>query len=340
MARKKTSKSKKAAVKKSKKAAGKAARSRSNASSKSRTPVEFSPSSKGSGPVKPGSGKKRRQERGGASEGEGASASALSFRETPGRKPRDIAELTFGKREATATSVGRAEGAGSPADRRRVTDVRQPPWRKICDLLILAADGTEHSGTGWFISPRTLVTAGHCVFVVNSGHPAHGMVRGVRVMPARNGENNPAQSLVGWVDVPRDGLRVHPRWANNRDLGFDYGAIILPPSAPPLGERVGFFGYGHFLDRDLDESTPVLSGYPDDVPEGTQWAERNRIKELSATRVFYDIFTASGQSGSPVFFRNNNRDIACAIHNYGEVPLNSGVRINPDVVAQLNAWRV
>lgn len=323
MARKKTPKSKKAA------------RSRSRGGRKSPKPVEFSPSSKGSGPAGPVSSKKQRRERDDAAGG-GATASALSIRDTPGRKPRDIAELTFGKREATATALGTAEAA----NRSRVTDVSQPPWRKICDLLIVAADGTQHSGTGWFISPRTLVTAGHCVFVVNPGHPAHGLVRGVRVMPARNGETDPAQSLVGWAEVPRDGLRVHPRWANNRDLGFDYGAVILPPSAPPLGERVGFFGYGHFLDRDLDESSPVLSGYPDDVPEGTQWAERNRIKELTTTRVFYDIFTAQGQSGSPVFFRNNNRDIVCAIHNFGDVPLNSGVRINPDVVAQLNAWRV
>ena len=158
-------------------------------------------------------------------------------------------------------------------------------------------------------------------------------------MPARNGETDAARSPFGWVEIPGQNLRVHPNWANNRDLGFDYGAIILPPLAPPLGTQVGFFGYGHFLDQDLGGTSPVLSGYPDNVPDGTQWAERNLIRQVTPNRVFYDIFTFAGQSGSPVFFRNNNRDIACAIHNFGDIPLNSGVRINPQVVAQLNAWR-
>jgi V8-like Glu-specific endopeptidase len=256
---------------------------------------------------------------------------------------RDIGELTFGRREAPDAppeSVLGMEAAADPSQRRRVTDLSQPPWRKICDLLIVAADGSRHSGTGWFISPRTLVTAGHCVFVFNPGNPAHGLVRSILVMPARNGETSAAQSLFGWAEAPRSNLRVHPRWASNRDLSFDYGAIILPPTAPPLGEKVGFFDYGHFLDHDLDERAPMLSGYPDDVLEGTQWFERNLIKQVTPTRVFYDIFTFKGQSGSPLFFRINDRDIACAIHNFGEVPLNSGVRINPAVVAQLNAWKV
>jgi glutamyl endopeptidase len=340
LSRQKTSKSKKAAGKKLKKAVGKAAPSRSHKGRKARTPVEFSPSAKGSDSRKSPHGKKQRQARGDAADDAGASS--LSFRDAArdaaSGRLRDIVELTFGGHETVAPSLS-AVVAASPVNRRRVQDVTQPPWRKICDLLIIAADGTPHSGTGWFISPRTLVTAGHCVFVVNPGHPAHGFVRGIRVMPARNGETSAAQSPFGWVEVPREGLRVHPRWVSNRDLGFDYGAIILPPTAPPLGQQVGFFGFGHFRDQDLDESAPVLSGYPDDVPEGTQWAERNLIKELTPTRVFYDIFTSPGQSGSPVFFRNDNRDIACAIHNFGDVTFNSGVRINPDVVAQLNAWR-
>lgn len=326
-----------------KKAVSKSAQSRSLKGRKARTPVEFCPSAKGSALPKPRQSKKVRGAGGGITPAARTPATALSLRDVTDGELRDIGELTFGRRETPSATPQREVGvaaAADPSNRRRVPDVSQPPWRKICDLLIVAADGTRHSGTGWFISPRTLVTAGHCVFVFNPGHPAHGLVRGILVMPARNGETSAAESLFGWAEAPRPNLRVHPRWANNQALSFDYGAIILPPAAPPLGQQVGFFGYGHFLDQDLDESAPLLSGYPDNVPEGTQWAERNLIKQVTPTRVFYDIFTSTGQSGSPVFFRNNNRDIACAIHNFGDVPLNSGVRINPAVVAQLNAWRV
>jgi V8-like Glu-specific endopeptidase len=303
------------------------------------TPITFSPPSKGTAPSKKkiSVGKKAK----GVAAGRDGAAH-LSAR-LPEGEFRDIGELTFGKRDAADASLQPKSvllgSAVSTADRVRVAEVTQPPWRKICDLLITAADGTLHTGTGWFISPRTLVTAGHCVFVFNPGTPAHGLARSVLVMPARNGETDAAHSPFGWVEVPRENLRVHERWASDGDLGFDYGAVILPAAAPPLGSQVGFFGVGHFLDQDLDESAPVLSGYPDNVPDGTQWMERNPIKEVTQTRVFYDIFTFSGQSGSPVFFRNNNRDIACAIHNFGDVTLNSGVRINPDVIAQLDAWK-
>jgi glutamyl endopeptidase len=304
---------------------------------KSRTPVLFSPSAKGSGrpALQPGV---KLESKGTANRSEllkNIRISALQQEEL-----RDIGELSFGQRKTPSPGVLTPKSANNIADRARVTNVADPPWRKVSDLLITAGDGTRHSGTAWFISPRTLVTAGHCVSVFRPGSPAHGMVRSILVMPARNGETSASNSPFGWVEVPRQNLQVHSRWANNGDLGFDYGAIILPQKVPPLGEQTGFFGYGHFLDQDLDESRPTLSGYPDNVPEGTQWFEVNLIKEITTGRVFYDIFTFAGQSGSPVFFRNNNRQIACAIHTFGDVSLNSGVRINPQVIAQLNAWKV
>jgi V8-like Glu-specific endopeptidase len=162
------------------------------------------------------------------------------------------------------------------------------------------------------------------------------MVRKILVMPARNGEMNEAGSPFGWVEVPRANLRVHPNWQHNGNLNFDYGAIILPPEAP-LGAQTGFLGFDHFPDSELDESRPTLSGYPDNVPEGTQWREENLIKRLTPTRVFYDIFTFDGQSGSPVFFPASGQ-IACAIHSFGESPHNIGVRINREVSEQLKEW--
>lgn len=305
---------------------------------RARNPIAFSPPFRGLGSAA--------LRRAGEQGGEAPAAPTASKLSVPGAaqaEVRDIVELTFGRREAPSAPKqpnATATSASNAADRSPVPDVTDSPWRKVCDLLITAADGTPHSGTAWFISPRTLVTAGHCIFVSNEGSPAHGMVSSILVMPARNGETSASQSPFGWVEVPQQNLRVHPRWSGNRDVGFDYGAIILPSSAPPLGQQVGFFGFGHFLDQDLSGSAPVLTGYPDDVPEGTQWFERNLIKQVTPTNIFYDIFTSRGQSGSPVFFRNNNRDIACAIHNVGAAPFNSGVRINPNVIAQLNAWKV
>jgi len=255
---------------------------------------------------------------------------------------RDIGELSFGKqaRKKFRRALGGAglSLAGNAADRRQVGDTRQSPFRKICDLIITTADGVLASGTAWFISPRTLITSGHCVAVFRPDTPAHGMVRKILVMPARNAETQASDSHFGWVEVVRENLRVHESWLQHGILDFDYGAIILPPDQP-LGMTVGVFGYQDFPDEILNGSRPTLAGYPDDVPDGTQWEETNPIRQVSPGRLFYDIFTAGGQSGSPVFFADNEGQVACAIHNFGDTPFNSGVRITPSVVAQLNAWR-
>src|SRR6185369_441348 len=258
---------------------------------------------------------------------------------------KDIGLMSFGKKAVRKKRSKPSAGglgislAGNVADRQRAVDTRLSPFRKVCDLVITAADNGLHSGTAFFISPRMLLTCGHCLFIFDPGTAAHGPVRKVLIMPARNGETNPAQSLVGWVEVTTENMRVHDRWRLEGNLEFDYGVLILPPNQP-LGSQVGSFNVSPFPDQQLNGARPTLSGYPDNVPEGTQWFETNPIRQVTPTRLFYDIFTFGGQSGSPVFFANNTQQTACAIHNFGNVPFNSGVRITPDVIAQLNAWRV
>lgn len=265
---------------------------------------------------------------------------------------KDIGLLSFGKKavrkkaakpsKAVAKPAAGALGFGlaaSVAERQRAVDTRLSPFRKICDLVITAGDNGLHSGTAFFIAPRMLLTCGHCLFIFSPGTAAHGPVRKVLVMPARNGETNAAQSLVGWVEVTTENMRVHDRWRLEGNLDFDYGVLILPPNQA-LGAQVGFLNVSPFNDQQLNGARPTLSGYPDNVPDGTQWFETNPIRQVTPTRLFYDIFTFGGQSGSPVFFANNAQQTACAIHNFGNVPFNSGVRITPSVIAQLNAWRV
>ena len=260
----------------------------------------------------------------------------------PKNGPRDIGLLSFGKKAIKKKPRKAAGGlglglAGSSAQRQQVADTRVSPFRKICDLIITAADGSTASGTAWFISPRVLVTAGHCIAVNSPGTSVHGMVNKILVMPARHGETQASDSHFGWVEVGRENLRVHERWLLEGDLDFDYGAIILPPDHA-LGATVGSFKFRPFPDQQLSGSRPMLSGYPDFVAEGTQWFETNPIRQVTQSRLFYDIFTVGGQSGSPLFFPSNTEQVACAIHNLGDAPFNSGVRITPSVKAQLDAW--
>jgi glutamyl endopeptidase len=217
-------------------------------------------------------------------------------------------------------------------DRVKITNTTVFPFRAIASLLITAADGSRWIGTGWFISPRTLVTAGHVVYIKNSGVPGRdGWVRSITVIPGRNGASEPFGRAVSTT------FRSVTGWTNNGDEKHDYGAIIIPT---PLGNTVGTFGFGVYSDADLLRVTANISGYPGDKPAGTQWFDARRVASVAPNKVFYDIDTMGGQSGAPVWRVVGSQRIGIAVHAYGGVTANSGTRITPSVNANLISWKV
>src|SRR5207248_9320300 len=65
-------------------------------------------------------------------------------------------------------------------DRVLVTNNELYPWRCVCSLLITAQSGTMYLGTGWLVSPRVVLTAGHCVYMSDEG----GWASQIEVIPA------------------------------------------------------------------------------------------------------------------------------------------------------------
>ena len=238
---------------------------------------------------------------------------------------KDIGVASFGE-EATLEAIIGAD------DRVKVTTTTNFPFRAIASLLITARDNSRWIGTGWFISPRTLITAGHCVYIKGSGVPGRdGWVKSITVIPGRNGTSMPFGSATS-----KD-FRSVTGWTNNGDENFDYGAIIIPT---PLGSTVGFFGFGVYSDNDLRASVANIAGYPGDKPSGTQWFHARQVTNVNAQKVFYDVDTMGGQSGAPVWRIIDNKRYAIAIHAYGGVLANSGTRINNTVHSNLVAWKV
>jgi len=236
---------------------------------------------------------------------------------------RDIGEASFGPAEAVAESVIGTD------DRVRITNTGSYPWRAHASLRITAADDSLWIGTGWFIGPNLLVTAGHVVYIKNSGVPGRdGWVKRMVVMPGRDGANLPYGSVNGsrfWTVTG---------WANNGNPEYDYGAIALNQ---PLGSTTGWFGFGNW--SNLNNVGGNVSGYPGDKPTGTQWYAGRRIDSVTSRKVFYDIDTAGGQSGSAVYRFVNGGRYGIAIHAYGGTRVNSGTRINGQVFKNLKAWK-
>lgn len=238
---------------------------------------------------------------------------------------RDIGEASFGPPPPEAETVHGVD------DRIKITSTSVYPWRAHASLLITARDNSMWIGTGWFIGPHTLMTAGHVVYIKNSGVAGRdGWVKKIQVMPGRNG------SALPYGSVTSSSFRSVVGWTNNGDQNYDYGAIIIPSE---LGNRTGWFGFGVYSDAALVASTGNISGYPGDKPTGTQWYDAHKIASVNARKVFYDIDTFGGQSGSAVYRIISGARYGIGIHAYGGATTNSGTRIVKAIFDNMVAWK-
>lgn len=244
--------------------------------------------------------------------------------DTSGLRP--IGEATYGAPSGSESVLG-------PDSRIQIGNTSVYPWRVHCSLLITANDGSLWIGTGWFIGPKTVVTAGHCVFIHAPGTARHGWVRSIKVMPGRNGASLPYGSVV----VPRANLRSVKGWTvNGPNENYDYGAMVLPT---PLGSQTGWFGFAAYSDATLRPLRVNISGYPGDKPAGTQWYMSSPISSLGARKVYYTIDTAGGQSGSAVYVIRDGKRYGVAVHAYGGSTSNSGTRITKPVFDNFKLWK-
>jgi len=210
-------------------------------------------------------------------------------------------------------------------DRVRVSPATGIPWRWISQLIITMPNGAGFRGTGWFIGPRCVMTAGHCVYSKANG----GWARRIEVIPGMDGASRPYGSAVG------TSFRSVTGWTNNTDPNFDYGCIILPT---PLGNTTGYFGFASLSDSSLQNLLINNSGYAGDKPFGTQWFNAGRITTVGPRKIYYMVDTFGGQSGSPVWRYLNGQRHAVGVHAYGGCP-NSATRIVRAVFDNMLAWR-
>ena len=207
----------------------------------------------------------------------------------------------------------------------------QYPWSLNASLLITAHDGSQWIGTAWFISPRTLITAGHCIYITNSGVPGRdGWVKNIQVMPGRD-----ETSLPFGIRTSAQFFTVKG-WADSGDENYDYGAIILPDK---FTKDPGTIGFAAYADAEMNAMVVNIAGYPGDQDSGTLWYDKRKVASITGTKLFYDIDTAGGQSGAAVYqIDSTGARIAVAVHAYGGAVTNSGTRISAPVFANLTNW--
>jgi glutamyl endopeptidase len=235
----------------------------------------------------------------------------------------------------------RSKGDVAPKDILGSTDRRVPiadstayPNRAITAIDIYFSNGQQQLCTGFFYSPGTIATAGHCVYDSTKG----GWITAAVVYPGRSGANLPygscdateADSVVGWV--------------NSTDYRYDYGALKLDCSA---GDTVGWFGL-YWQPTTLQAEPITITGYPaEKIPAYTQWSMSGQIAlDLPFPYFYYDIDTTGGQSGSPLDDQTDiggfGSDVAIGIHILGRTSFqpnfNAGNRLSQESFDDYESW--
>lgn len=213
-------------------------------------------------------------------------------------------------------------------DRVRISPTTAFPWRAICALRITAKDNTKWIGTGWLVSPRTVITAGHCVYLHDHG----GWPKSIEVIPGLNDTTRPFGSGVA------TSFRSVQGWVNSKKREYDYGAIILP-SSRRLGDKTGVFGFAVRDNNYLMNAYLNLSGYPGDKGGNQQWFMARKAKSVAPRVIYYEIDTMGGQSGSPVWVKVGNARYAVGIHTNGFSAGNSATRIVTPVFNNIQTWK-
>jgi glutamyl endopeptidase len=213
-----------------------------------------------------------------------------------------------------------------PDDRVQITNTDDEPWRFICSLAITAQNGGGWVGTGWMVSPRLVLTAGHVVFLFEDSGGPGAWAQQIEVCPRRNGDYKP-YSFVS------TNFRSVTGWTQNKDSRYDYGAILLSESYP------WFFGYESDADATLQQATVNVYGYPADKTPGTLWGHQRKLMQVMPQQLKYHISTFGGQSGCPVFLTQGTDNSGVGIHTSGDQTGNFATRINDEVFDQIEKWK-
>ena len=233
------------------------------------------------------------------------------------------------------TVIGRDE-------RVRILDTDLAPWRMICALRMRSLRGAGAIGTGWFIGPKTVLTAGHCVF---SNYFFGGWAGTIEVTPGLNGQGD-LPDMRPYGSVTSERFSSIDRWTEDEDPDFDVGCIHLDE---PLGNKVGWFAVAALPAERLEGFLVNIAGYPADRGGGAeQYHSRDRVLRVSERRIFYEVDTHGGQSGAPVWIYENEESppLAVGVHAYGvggtptalNITANSAPRIIPEVLDTLTGW--
>src|SRR5215470_16644591 len=252
-----------------------------------------------------------------------ATAGAASFTPAGAKAAKSKLEPKGSLHPAGAGSV-RPDSIIGPVDGRvQEYSTTTYPWGAITHLE-MSIGGC----TGFLLSRDTIVTAGHCVY--NGG-----WATSYTAYPGRNGAN---YTPYGSCSGGSADLWTNTLWVSTGSEDYDYGMIKLTCD---IGYSTGWFGWWYNEGENLVGQYFYVEGFPGDKPYGTMWWDGDTVVSQTSRRVFYNIDTYPGESGSPFYRYRSSSEGLCAgwcitgIHTTGG-SVNGGTRFNSEVMGIIN----
>ena len=205
-----------------------------------------------------------------------------------------------------------------------VEDPTFMPHSSICQLKIKLDTGATGTGTGFYISPNRILTAGHNIKYGSANATS------IVVWPGRHYN----MSTFPEFRVEASSFVKHPSYVfGNPD--FDL-AVIKVTTPPPNGS---VFAIEEL--RFSPGSGIVVCGYASGgARENQQHMDVDSIRDLDTESFTYGLHTQGGTSGSPVFYSTGSAFCAVGVHHGGnslsngdiDPHTNRGCRLTDDKV--------
>lgn len=216
-------------------------------------------------------------------------------------------------------------------DRKIIEDLNKVPNKSIVFIKSYLDEINYISGTGFMIDDYTVLTAAHVVTLENKDVELKKIIV--------NAGYKDGKATLGTARVIK--TYVLPEWLKTRYHYYDMALLILDQ---PLGKKLGKL---KIIDKSEIGEIISTSGYPgsnkkskDRIKRGNQYYSSGTIVKINDYKLYYDLDTEKGQSGSPVF--NSNNDVI-AIHTKGfsehsNIRLNSGSRLSSKNIEKIKEW--
>ena len=176
-------------------------------------------------------------------------------------------------------------------DRGGVEHPKMAPYAPIALLHAFIGNetGAQALGTGWFIGPRTVVTAAHVV---------HGRAFPPKWLAGR---------VVGWPGYQQSAdenfaftthrVTVHPQYVQSQDRRFDIAVLTLTEDMP----LPSIFKLDAADDPTVADAEIRVAGFPGDKGGLAMYEASGRVVAAEEEHLFHDADAAEGQSGAPIW---------------------------------------